>query len=317
VSGGGYAGLTRAELDRAYSPSSVAPGFRTTLAGFAADGARARSELPCALAIPYGPEPCERFDFFPAGRPRSPLQVFVHGGHWQELGREDSSFLAFGLVGAGASFAALGYGLAPHYSLGAMVGQVRRALRWMRERADELGIDPDRVHVSGSSAGAHLAAMALCGDGLDVAGACLLSGVYDLEPVRHSYVNDLVGMDERTARDNSPLHHLPLGTPDVIVARGERETGEYARQHALFAKSLRGRGDSATARTAAAGAAVRDLVVPGRDHFALPGDLADPDTALGAAVLSQMGLAGEPDAAGHAHRGHSASAGSPSGSSAR
>lgn len=63
-----------------------------------------------------------------------------------------------------------------------------------------------------------------------VASATLLSGVYDLELLRHTYVNEALGMDEDEARDCSPLLRLPAEPPPLILARGENETDEFARQ---------------------------------------------------------------------------------------
>jgi arylformamidase len=267
--------MDRAELDRQYSPSSLVPDFMTVLDRYRSESAAARARLACAPDVRYGPDPAEVLDFFPAGQRGAPLHVFVHGGHWQELSKDESSFAAPAFVAAGAAFAALGYGLAPDRDLPAMVASVRRGLDWLREHARELGTRPDRLYASGSSAGAHLVAMALTA-APGIAGACLVSGVYDLEPVRLSYVNDAVGLTEATAFANSPLHHLPLHTTDVIVARGANETGEYGRQHATFVDAL--------------GGPVVDLVVAGRNHFDLPLDLGRPDTVLGRAVLDQMRL---------------------------
>jgi arylformamidase len=274
--------MDKAELDRQYSPSSLVPNVAAILDRYRSASAAARERLACERDVRYGPDPAEVLDFFPPTGPDAPLHVFVHGGHWQELSKDESSFAAPAFVAAGAAFAALNYGLAPERDLPAMVASVRRGLHWLREHARELGSRPDRLYASGSSAGAHLVAMALVSPGpVTVAGACLLSGVYDLEPVRLSYVNDAVGLTEATAYANSPLHHLPLHTTDVIVARGADETGEYGRQHATFVGALGG---------GALGGPVVDLVVAGRNHFDLPLDLGRRDTVLGRAVLDQMRL---------------------------
>jgi arylformamidase len=240
---------------------------------------RARATLACETDIAYGPGPAERLDAFPAGPGGGPLHVFVHGGHWQEGGKEESAYPAHGFVSAGAGYVAVGYGLAPGHSLADIAAQVRRALLWVCAHTADLGGTPGRVHAGGSSAGAHLVAMALCGPHPPpLAGVSLLSGVYDLEPVRNSYVNDVLRMDEATARSHSPLYRLPATLPDVVLARGEVETGEYRRQHAMMAGALRTRG------------ACTDLVVAGRNHFDLPEDLGRRGTVLGDAVLRQMGL---------------------------
>ncbi|SEG83626.1 arylformamidase [Thermomonospora echinospora] len=279
----------REELDREYSPSLCARDAAATLARYAADSAEARRGLDCRPDIPYGPSPDERLHLFPPPRPDAPLLVFVHGGHWQESSKEDACFAAPAMVEAGAGYVALGYGLAPRRRLGEMVASVRRGLHWVREHAAEFGGCADAVHVAGSSAGAHLAAMAIAEVRVladprppaEVAGAYLLSGVYDLEPIRRCYVNDALGLDDGAAADLSPVRWLPLRAGEVLVARGEAETRAYARQHALMVMALR-----------AAGQRAADLVAPGRDHFELPLDLGVPGTPLGREVLRRMGLHG-------------------------
>jgi arylformamidase len=227
----------------------------------------------------------ERIDFFPATRPGAPLHVFLHGGYWQELSVAESAFAAAAMVRAGCAFAALGYGLAPAHDLDTIVAMARDGLHWLSTHARELGVAEDALHLSGHSAGAHLVAMAvLTGPWPDgrptaevVASATLLSGIYDLEPIRLSYVNEPLRMDAAAARRNSPIHQLRGDPPPVLVARGGQETAEFARQHDEFVAALRTRGF-----------AVDDLMVPHRNHFDLPFDLAAPDTLLGRAVLATM-----------------------------
>lgn len=212
-----YRQYTAEQLAVQYSPSSCVPDLRVELDAYAAASARTRAALEWRT-LSYGPRPEERLDFFPApapagpGGPGAPLVVFLHGGYWQELGRADASFPAAGLNSRGVAYAALGYGLAPRYGLDAIVAMVRKGARWLLAHAGELGCDPARMVLAGSSAGAHLAAMCLLdetpaaapGQSAGWAGAVLLSGVYDLEPVRLTYVNDRVGMTRDEARRNSP-----------------------------------------------------------------------------------------------------------------
>lgn len=274
---GGYLGFDQAELDREYSPSSRVPSLQWYLDDYARRSAAAHRSCQVRADLRYGPRPEERLDLFPVPGGGAPLQVFVHGGYWQELSKAESAFAAPDFVAAGVAFAALGYGLAPAYRLEEIIGMVCRAVRWLHAHAPGLGVDPRRIHLSGTSAGAHLAAMAMVRDedGL-IAGATLLSGVYDLEPLRHTYVNQVLGLDLEAAVGNSPVYRLPPRLPPVVVARGGRETGEFVRQHDLMAALLRGR------------TAVTEVVHPQRDHFDLPYDLGDPRTALGGAVLAQV-----------------------------
>jgi arylformamidase len=272
-----------ATLDREYSPSSCVPDLKPYLAGYAARSAGARARH-AVRRLRYGPGAADTVDVFPAPGAASaaPLHVFVHGGNWQALTVDDSSFAAPGFLARGVAFAAVGYELAPGATLDEIVAAVRRCLRWLRDHAGELGADPARLQVSGHSAGAHLVAAALAADeelAGAVAGVVLLSGMYDLEPVRRSYVNDALRLDADAARRTSPLLCLPSRLPPVVLARGGNETRGYAMQHDAMLAALRGRAGVAD---------VVDVVDPRRNHFDLPYDLPDAATPLGSAVLAQL-----------------------------
>ena len=279
-------GTAAIDLDAEYSPSRVVPDFRSVLAEYRRRSDVAKESLPCELNVRYGPAEGELLHHFPPPASGGPLLVFVHGGHWQELGIDDSCFAAPALVEQGAGLVAVGYRLAPQGTLDAMVRSVARALDWVVANAAELGGTPAAVHAAGSSAGAHLLAMALSGAPgaatVRLAGVALLSGVYDLDRIRLTYVNDALGLTEADAARNSPVNFLPIRADRVIVARGEVETGEYARQHDLLVEALRG-----------AGAEPDSLVCRGRNHFDLPLGLGDPRDELGRAMLTTMG-AGSP-----------------------
>ncbi|WP_405647691.1 alpha/beta hydrolase [Streptomyces uncialis] len=234
-------GTARSRIDRELSPSGRARDAPGTLAAYRTRSAAARGSLAYRADIAYGPHPAERLHHFPPRRAGAPLVVFVHGGHWLESSKEDACFAAPALVGAGAGYVALGYGLAPERPLTELSGSVELGLAWVREHAVELGGRPDAVFAAGSSAGAHLVAMAAGGpDGLPLAGLFLLSGLYDLEPVVGSYVNDALGLTAGQAREQSPLFRAPPRGGRVLLARGEHETDEYARQQDAFAAMLRG-----------------------------------------------------------------------------
>lgn len=282
-----YGPYDQETLDRQYSPSSKVSDISIYLNEYAARSKQTRAELTVRTGIPYGPEECETLDFFPAEGPDAPLLVFIHGGYWQELSKADSSFPASGAVPAGAAFAALDYGLAPQYRLSDIVDQVRRGLEWLMENAAELGVDSRRIYVSGSCAGAHLALTALLDDWMPeglhpadaFAGAILLSGIYDLEPLRLTYVNEPLGLTSVTADQLSPIRHLPGRLPPLIVARGGAETDEFCRQHDDLIEAVRQLSPD-----------VRDLVIHHRNHFDLTFDLTDPASELGAAVFHQLRL---------------------------
>lgn len=275
----------QAERDRQYSPSSRVRDAAAELERYGARSARARARLTVHRDLPCGPLPEQRCDLFPAAGSGAPLFVFVHGGYWQELSKDEAAFAAEDFVAAGISFAALGYGLAPRYPLRAIAAMTAGSVRHLHRHLAQLPGAPGSLHLGGHSAGAHLVAHTLldqegwAADGRHartaIGSATLLSGVYDLEPLRHTYVNDALGMDAAEARDCSPAARPAGALPPLVVARGEEETEAFAWQQAEFVARARG-----------AGGRVEDLVVPGRHHFDLPLDLADPGTGLGARVLA-------------------------------
>lgn len=261
-------------LDQEYSPSSLVEDVPALLRSYAERSARARADLPMRT-LRYGPN---ELDFFPAAGPNAPLLAYVHGGYWQEMSRRDFSFPALGLVPAGGAYAALGYGLAPEYTLDEIVASVRCGLRWLVDHARELGVDPGRVHVAGSSAGAHLVAMSLLDEDNPFTSATLASGVYDLDPIRHTYVNAALLLSATDAARNSPVRHLPARVPPLLLVRGAHETDAFAHQQTEFARAAASRGE------------VEELVVADRNHFDLTFDLTDPTRPLGQAVHRRLGL---------------------------
>ncbi|WP_432931918.1 alpha/beta hydrolase [Microbispora sp. CA-135349] len=283
-----YLSYDRRSLDIQYSPSSCVADIDVYLRDYAARSAAARRLPDARLGVRYGPRPEQLADFYPAGRAGAPMLVFVHGGYWQEMSRHESAFMAPDLVARGISVAVLGYGLAPAYELPEIIAMVADGIRWICRSADRLPGAPGPIVVSGHSAGAHLVAMSLldesgwerCGarPSEAVAGAILVSGVYDLEPVRETYVNEALGLDAGTARACSPLHNLRAALPPLVVARGENETDEFGRQQTEFVTAVR-----------ALGGQVTDFVVPIRNHFDLPYDLGDPETLLGDSLVRLTG----------------------------
>ena len=155
-----YRYYDQAELDHQLNARATVPDITPILARYASESARMRERLPCRLAVPYGPSEPEQLDIFPAtASGLSPIFGFLHGGDWRLLDSSDSCFMAECLTRAGACVVAVNYALAPHVTLSEIVRQCRAAVAWVHKHAGEFGGDPAQIHVSGSSAGGHLAAM--------------------------------------------------------------------------------------------------------------------------------------------------------------
>jgi arylformamidase len=278
----------RATLDRNYNLRAAVPEFQTWFDRYAATSAGFRERWPGRLDLRYGDGPRQAIDLFlPAAAERPPLLAFIHGGYWQSRDRKDFSFVAEPLVAAGAAVALIGYDLAPAVGMDAIVAQVRAGLAWLHGNAARQGFDPGRIHVAGHSAGGHLTAMAIAtgwqgGFGLPadlIKGAVAISGIFDLEPIRRCYLNEVVQMDEAAARRNSPLHQ-PLGRPcPVVVAVGERETPAFHEQSRAYAERLEAAGWPCTL-----------MVEPDLDHFAIVMTLGEAGAPIVQSMLRQLGL---------------------------
>lgn len=249
-------------------------------------------EQPPAHGIPYGDGPDDRLDIFPAPRPNSPVFVFMHGGYWRALSRRDGIFMAPLFHRAGATVVSVDYSLAPAVTLPQIVGQVMRALQWIAANIGQYNGDPARLHVSGHSAGAQLAAMMLVDPGAlpianvavdlpPVHSASLFSGLFDLRPLLQTEINGWLGMDEATAYAMSPAMHAPRrGCPAVVVC-GEAETGAFRWQSRRFAEVWGAQPGVPQPL---------HIELAGKHHFDCPLSLAEPEAASTRAILEIMGL---------------------------
>jgi arylformamidase len=170
---------TQDELDRAYDPRAWSPNGLLVLSRCKQLGERLRQRLKYAVDVPYGPTADEVLDIFLPTAARdagtaveqSPIHVFIHGGGWLRGTKNDASLLAQTFVDAGAIYIALNFANLPTVSLSGMVDQLRRAIVWVYKNAANFGGDRSRIHVSGHSSGAHLAALLLVAESQNVGGA--------------------------------------------------------------------------------------------------------------------------------------------------
>lgn len=177
---------------------------------------------------------------------------------------------------------AMDYDIAPKGDLDLMVAQVRRSI------AAVLRLYPRNtgVYLCGHSAGAHLVAMALCTDWAeygvtpDIKGAVLVSGVYDLLPLLHTYVNDALKMSREVALKNSPIQCMGQMSPGVcpmVIVVAEHDSPEFHRQSQDYFQSLKELGLRASY-----------VQVDGSDHFDVIEKLAQEDYALTQLILKMI-----------------------------
>jgi len=276
-------------LDDAYDQDVYAPNRPLIVARRIAASERTRAILGPPQRVAYGPSEYERLDIFRAAAANAPVNVFVHGGAWRRNKAADYALQAEPLIRAGAHAVIVdfinveqsGGDLFPMYE------QVRRALAWAWRNADSFGGDRARFYISAHSSGSHLAACVLTRGWREedlpqdfCKGALLLSGMYDLEPVRRSKRSTYVKFTDAMVERLSAQRHLDgLHTP-LVLAYGTCETPEFQRQTQGFFAAVRGLEKPA------------ELIVgEAYNHFELLETLANPYGLTGRAMLRQMALA--------------------------
>ncbi|MGB2818543.1 MAG: alpha/beta hydrolase [Burkholderiaceae bacterium] len=276
------AALNPSALEREYNARAAIPDHPQIFARWAEQAAMTRRRRAGLIDMPYGEDPGERLDFFPAMQRNSPLLVFIHGGYWRSLDKFDFSWIAPPFLDAGVSVAFLNYGLAPRVPIDEIVRQQLRAMAWLYARAEELGFDQRRIVVSGHSAGGHLTAMMMAAlwPAFDpalppdlVKGGVAISGLNDLEPlVPLPFINTDLKLDAATARKLSPIHLPPATAAPLLTAVGALESNEFKRQTQLIHQAWPHN-------------VQEELEVAGADHLTVCDRLAEPESALFRATL--------------------------------
>jgi arylformamidase len=245
-----YLGMDRTALDAAYDNLAAVKDSQDYRARWWEASAAIRSQPQSRLNLRYGTRPRGTLDYFPSAATKSPLLVFIHGGYWQRNEKERFSFVATGPRAHGINVAVPGYTLAPDARLRDIVAEIRQALTFLVERADELGFDSTAVFVGGWSAGGHLTAV-----------------VSDHPSL--SALNDKLSLDAEEIVELSPLKCLAIETPPLRLFVGGAELPELRRQSEAYAQAAGERG-----------LPVSLTVPPGHHHFSILDELSDPNGAL-------------------------------------
>jgi arylformamidase len=262
-----YRGMNRAALDAAYNNSAAVADSERWLEQWRRRSDEVRGTPGARLDIAYGPKERTRLDYFPSGRAGAPLFVFLHGGYWQRNAKDMFGFVAEGPLRRGIDVAIVGYTLAPAARLSEIVREVSDALTFLHGNAAVFGFERRALCVGGWSAGGHLAAVS-CGHPA-VRSALAISGIFDLEPIALTYVNDRLRLDAGEVAALSPARTLRPGMAPLAVAVGGDELPELQRQSTSF----KGVADSL-------GVAIALTVLPGHHHYSILDELARADGAL-------------------------------------
>src|SRR5437763_15836005 len=257
--------MSRGERDAAYNNSGAVKNSAELNAAREAASAVFRKTHPQHLDLPYGPRERNKWDLFPAQDANAPCLVFIHGGYWQRNSREMFANLIGGPYAHGWAAALPGYTLAPDASLTEIVAEINAALDWLAANGPAHGIS-GKVVLSGWSAGGHLTAQ--CLGHPRVSARLAISGVFELGPIRDTYLNEKLQLTETEIASLSPLR-LPMVPKPLAITYGTAElpplVGDSRKLHEV------------RARHHLPGALIP---VPHADHFTIVHELRDADGAL-------------------------------------
>ena len=254
--------MSQQDRDLGLNNSVAVAGSADMVAGWERLSADMRARHAGHLDLRYGPRERNRIDFLKAVD-GGPTLLFIHGGYWQMRAKEVFTVMAGGPMAHGINVALIGYTLAPDATLDEIVAEIHRGLDFLVEQLPRLGGDPRRIVVSGWSAGGHLTAMALSHP--HVKAGMAISGIYDLEPIRHSYLNVKLGLDEAASRRNSPMMQAGGPMKPLSLVAGSAELPLLRQQSADFA-----------GHRAKYGLPVTYEEIPGANHFTIMNELMSP-----------------------------------------
>ncbi len=213
---------------------------------------------PTHADVSYGPDPANVLDFWQAqGEGPHPLLVYIHGGGWTGGDKKQAVARFQPFLDKGISYAAINYRLSTKAPLPAPVHDAARAIQFIRSKAKEWNINPDRIALTGGSAGACTSMWLLLHDDLAdpksqdpvarestrVCAAAVMSGQTSIDPkviegwlgpnvLKHRMINLAVGeptiesalrnyeQHHKLYVEFSPYNHVDKNDPPLLMTYG-------------------------------------------------------------------------------------------------
>ncbi len=255
--------MSQEERDRGFNNGVAVPESVAMVAGWEQRSADMRKRYPDHIDLRYGPRERNRIDFLKAGD-KAPTLLFIHGGYWQARAKEVFTIVAEGPMAHGINVALIGYTLAPDATLDEIVAEIHAGIDFLAKQLPALGAAKDGVVVSGWSAGGHLASLALSHP--FVRAGMAISGIYDLDPIRHSYLNVKLRLDGPMSHRNSPMTQAGGPPKPLSLVVGSAELPLLRKQTADFA-----------GHRARYGLPVTYEEIPGANHFTIMQEMMAPE----------------------------------------
>src|SRR5580692_6570228 len=257
-----WRGMSQQDRDNGLNNGAAVAGSGDIVGGWDRRSAELRARHSDHLDLRYGPRERNRIDFLKAAA-NAPTLLFIHGGYWQTRAKEAFTLFAEGPMAHGINVALIGYTLAPDATLDQIVAEIRQGIDYLAGQLSVLGAAPGGVVVSGWSAGGHLTSMALSHP--KVRAGMAISGIYDLDPIRHSYLNEKLKLDGPMSHRNSPMMQPGGAAKPLSLVAGSAELPLLRKQTADFA-----------GHRARYGLPVTYEEIPGADHFTIMNEMLSP-----------------------------------------
>ena len=275
-----YKDYNQEQLDYQYNTRLQVPDYANYFDRWEKESRQTAEHNTLIKDIPFGDHPKECLDIFPSNIPHSKTLVFIHGGYWHLLDKSIFHFLAEHFLKYNITTVLINYPLAPQSSIDEIVSSCRRALRWIHDNIKLYNGDPGELYLLGHSAGGHLASMLLVGEETKfVRAAISLSGLFRLEPVMLSYLNDSIRMDRENALKNSPVFLNPAGDCPLLLVTGTDESDEFKDQSEKLYQSWKSKCSNTEL-----------LMAPQKNHYSILDAVIEKDSTLRRAIVRMMNV---------------------------
>lgn len=281
-----YKQYDQTALDRQYNNRLQVPEYAIHLQRWEDMSREAEKKFKAVHDIAYGDHERERLDIYPSSTKKSKILVFIHGGYWHKLDKSLFQFVAEAFLPYEFTVVLITYPLAPSVPLNTIVASCKKAVRWVHANIHQYNGDPGELYVAGHSAGGHLAVMLMCADwqhsnttlpaGM-VKAVCAMSGLFDLEPIRLSEINEITKLDEHAVSGNSPADLMPVCACPMIIAVGADESDEFISQSESLYLSWQ-----------KYNVPMKLLRLPAINHYSIVESFADKNSSLHATMLQLM-----------------------------
>ena len=181
--------------------------------------------------------------------------IFIHGGSWNSGKKSLYNFFGSRMARKNVVVVTIDYPLSPKANYHQMAVAVVKAVEWVKKNIETFGGNPERIFISGHSAGGHLAALVTLRNQyfdslgmsspikgiilIDAAGLDMFGYLQEEKfPEDHTYLKTFT-KNPISWKDASPLYHLHHNMPPMLIYRGEKTYPSIFKSHQKFIKALK------------------------------------------------------------------------------